>query len=326
MDPICSFQHHRPRQNGRRPCHQRASPRLRRGGNGYARGLQRLSDGQGPESCERCQAIRRAADVAALHQQVRGRRAPGGCGARGAGRYLRSLATSSPTAAIPIGAIPSAVTRLKEKGIHFIDAGTSGGPGGALDGARFMVGGEDAAVAMGRADFAQASSGRGRLRPCRWSWRRSFHQTGAQRHRIRNVAGDCCEGRQPARELSGAAADCRRSGPLAAWFGHSLLAGRSDGDAMYREQGGLEKILAYVDDTGEVNWLVDDVHCTWKFLSRRSPNRSSGLSPRVTAGAMLGARHRHDAPRFRRSSLMARTPVSRIEGHSWRVGGFVWQR
>jgi 6-phosphogluconate dehydrogenase len=28
--------------------------------------------------------------------------------------------------------------RLKEKHIHFIDAGTSGGPGGALDGACFM--------------------------------------------------------------------------------------------------------------------------------------------------------------------------------------------
>src|SRR5262249_29438580 len=35
--------------------------------------------------------------------------------------------------------------RLKAKGIHFIDAGTSGGPGGALDGACFMIGGEDAA-------------------------------------------------------------------------------------------------------------------------------------------------------------------------------------
>ena len=38
--------------------------------------------------------------------------------------------------------------RLKKQGIHFIDAGTSGGPGGALDGACFMVGGEDEPVAM----------------------------------------------------------------------------------------------------------------------------------------------------------------------------------
>src|SRR5665647_965534 len=37
--------------------------------------------------------------------------------------------------------------RLKQKGINFIDAGTSGGPSGALKGACFMVGGDDAAIA-----------------------------------------------------------------------------------------------------------------------------------------------------------------------------------
>src|SRR6185437_15732326 len=37
--------------------------------------------------------------------------------------------------------------RLKQKGIHFIDAGTSGGPEGALDGACFMLGGEAQPVA-----------------------------------------------------------------------------------------------------------------------------------------------------------------------------------
>jgi 6-phosphogluconate dehydrogenase len=29
-------------------------------------------------------------------------------------------------------------------------------------------------------------------------------------------------------------------------------------ETMYRKQGGLAKVPAYVDDTGEVNWLVDD--------------------------------------------------------------------
>ncbi len=38
--------------------------------------------------------------------------------------------------------------RPKQSGIHFINAGTSGGPGGALDGACFMVGGEDEPLAM----------------------------------------------------------------------------------------------------------------------------------------------------------------------------------
>jgi len=29
-------------------------------------------------------------------------------------------------------------------------------------------------------------------------------------------------------------------------------------EAAYRSEGGLEKIPPYVEDTGEVNWLVDD--------------------------------------------------------------------
>ena len=29
-------------------------------------------------------------------------------------------------------------------------------------------------------------------------------------------------------------------------------------EEMYREQGGLKNVPAYVEDTGEVNWLVDD--------------------------------------------------------------------
>src|SRR5262249_52852407 len=37
--------------------------------------------------------------------------------------------------------------RLKQNGLGFIDAGTSGGPGGARGGACFMIGGEDRPVA-----------------------------------------------------------------------------------------------------------------------------------------------------------------------------------
>src|SRR5262249_31863563 len=37
--------------------------------------------------------------------------------------------------------------RVRQRGLHFIDVGTSGGPNGALKGACFMVGGENEAVA-----------------------------------------------------------------------------------------------------------------------------------------------------------------------------------
>jgi len=39
-------------------------------------------------------------------------------------------------------------TRLQPTGLRFVDVGTSGGPGGALDGACFMVGGDRDAVAV----------------------------------------------------------------------------------------------------------------------------------------------------------------------------------
>ena len=30
-------------------------------------------------------------------------------------------------------------------------------------------------------------------------------------------------------------------------------------EQVYRDEGGLEKVPAFIEDTGEVNWLVDDV-------------------------------------------------------------------
>ena len=47
--------------------------------------------------------------------------------------------------------------RLKEKGIYFIDCGTSGGPGGARTGACYMVGGDDAAVSQLQGFFLETS-------------------------------------------------------------------------------------------------------------------------------------------------------------------------
>ena len=56
-------------------------------------------------------------------------------------RRRSSRATWWPTAAIPTGATRSGVTqRLQERGIHFVDLGTSGGLDGARHGACFMAG------------------------------------------------------------------------------------------------------------------------------------------------------------------------------------------
>jgi len=43
----------------------------------------------------------------------------------------------------------------------------------------------------------------------------------------------------------------------AQWLGYTLLACRPDGGCIPDERG-LEEIPSYVEDTGEVNWLVND--------------------------------------------------------------------
>ena len=71
----------------------------------------------------------------------------------------------------------------------------------------------------------------------------------------------------------------------------------------YRQQGGLVKVPPYVEDTGEVNWLVDDaLHMEVPIPVITQSVMQLFASRDLTA---MGARHRHDAPRLRRPSLRA---------------------
>jgi 6-phosphogluconate dehydrogenase len=90
---------------------------------------------------------------------------------------------------------------------------------------------------------------------------------------------------------------------------------------MYREKGGLESIPPYVEDTGEVNWLVDDAL------------RMEVAIPVITQSVMqlLASRDRkHDASRaiammrhgFGGHPFGADAGIAR-ERHTGRVGGFV---
>ena len=78
--------------------------------------------------------------------------------------------------------------RLAAKGIHFCDAGTSGGVWGLKNGYCLMVGGAPEAVEALRADLQDAGAGR-RLRARRPGGRRPLRQDGPQRHRVRADAG-----------------------------------------------------------------------------------------------------------------------------------------
>ncbi len=77
---------------------------------------------------------------------------------------------------------------LAARGIHFVDAGISGGVWGLKNGYGTMVGGDVEAVTAAGAHLPVAGA-RGRLHPLRTVGRRPLHQDGPQRHRVRPDAG-----------------------------------------------------------------------------------------------------------------------------------------
>ena len=77
---------------------------------------------------------------------------------------------------------------LAEKGIHYVDAGTSGGIWGLQVGYCLMVGGEDAAVTPLEPIFTSLAP-EGRLPPRRRPGRRPLREDGPQRDRVRPDAG-----------------------------------------------------------------------------------------------------------------------------------------
>jgi len=145
--------------------------------------------------------------------------------------------------------------RLKERGLQFADLGTSGGPEGARHGACFMAGGEKQAV--------------GRLEPVL----RSLAVPGGYVHAGPPGAGHfvklvhngiefgmlqaIAEGFELLTRYDepvdlGAILECWRHGSVIRGWLLDLLT------EAYREDPGLRKPSAYIEDTGEVNWLVAD--------------------------------------------------------------------
>lgn len=145
--------------------------------------------------------------------------------------------------------------RMKEKGIAFIDAGTSGGPGGALDGACFMIGGEDDAVREVEPLLRSLAVEGGYIHaggPGAGHYVKLVHN-GIEFGMLQAIA----EGMDllthyreplPIPDLL----QCWQHGSVVRSWLVELM------EKMYRQEGGMEKVPAYVEDTGEVNWLVDD--------------------------------------------------------------------
>jgi 6-phosphogluconate dehydrogenase len=145
--------------------------------------------------------------------------------------------------------------RLRRRGIHFVDLGTSGGPGGALDGACFMAGGDRDAVARLEPILRTLAVDGGFVRaggPGAGHFVKLVHN-GIEFGMLQAIAEgvDLLEHYREKLPIADVL-ECWRHGSVVRSWLVELMA------KSFREGGGLGNVPTYVGDTGEVNWLVDD--------------------------------------------------------------------
>jgi len=145
--------------------------------------------------------------------------------------------------------------RLKEQGIQFVDLGTSGGVDGARHGACFMAGGEPEAIARIEPILRNLATEDGYVHagpPGAGHFTKLVHN-GIEFGMLQAIG----EGVDLLQHYGGGLdiaeiLRCWRHGSVIRSWLIDLM------EEAYRSDGGTEKIPSYVDDTGEVNWLVDD--------------------------------------------------------------------
>jgi len=145
--------------------------------------------------------------------------------------------------------------RMKAKGIRLVDLGTSGGVEGARHGACFMAGGEKDAIARLEPILRELATPGGFV-----------HAGGSGAgHFVKLVhngiefgmlqaIGEGVDMLERYRERLDVAdvLRCWMNGSVVRSWLVELM------ERAYRNEKGMEKVPGYVDDTGEVNWLVDD--------------------------------------------------------------------
>jgi 6-phosphogluconate dehydrogenase len=145
--------------------------------------------------------------------------------------------------------------RLKEKGIYFIDLGTSGGVEGAINGACFMAGGEDKAMELIEPIILAMSVPNGYVHtgPVGSGHYTKLVHNGIEFGMLQAIGeGVDLLANSKFKLDTQAILNCWRHGSVIRSWLIDLLAQE------YREHDGMENIPSYVEDTGEVNWLVED--------------------------------------------------------------------
>jgi 6-phosphogluconate dehydrogenase len=145
--------------------------------------------------------------------------------------------------------------RLQQKGIHLVDAGTSGGPAGALEGACFMVGGDREPVAAIEPILRKLAVEGGYIHaggPGAGHFVKLVHN-GIEFGMLQAI-GEGIDLLMHYREqlpIADILKNWQHGSVIRSWLVELM-------ESVYREKGGLDSVPSYVEDTGEVNWLVDD--------------------------------------------------------------------
>ena len=145
--------------------------------------------------------------------------------------------------------------RLGEKGIQFVDLGTSGGTSGARHGACFMAGGAPEAIERIEPVLKQLAVDGGYVHagpPGAGHFVKLVHN-GIEFGMLQAIGEGMDLLKHYRHELNiPDVLHCWRNGSVIRSWLIDLM------EAVYRQQGSLEAVPAYVEDTGEVNWLVND--------------------------------------------------------------------
>jgi 6-phosphogluconate dehydrogenase len=145
--------------------------------------------------------------------------------------------------------------RLADRGLRFCDLGTSGGTSGARHGACFMVGGERDAVERIEPMLVDLAVEEGYVHagpPGAGHFTKLVHN-GLEFGMLQAI-GEGVELLERYRDELDIAEvlRCWRHGSVVRSWLMDLM------EASYRETPDIRSVPAYVEDTGEVNWLVDD--------------------------------------------------------------------
>ena len=203
---------------------------------------------------------------------------------------------------------------LRQEKIHFVDLGTSGGVEGARRGACFMAGGSAKAFALVRPVLERLSAPEGVVHagPAGAGHFTKLVHNGIEFGMLEAIGEgiDLLERSEQDLDIPGILRCWRNGSVIRSWLIDLI-------EEEYRARGGLKEIPAYVEDTGEVNWLVGDAldmevaipvitHAVLQLLASRDGRR-------LSARAVAMMRHRFgEHPYGRDQSIRRARGSSRV--------------